>query len=139
MMIGNGHRTRRSFTVGLALFGLFFQLLLPIPLAVAAGPGAPNRILEICAADGIVRVPLPIGDQTGAPGEADEFVEACNHCVLHAAHLALPSRTADTVMRPADAGERLPFLTSDRNPKSAEAAAFDARGPPTAARSRASA
>lgn len=137
-----GHSPRRPLTVGLALFGLFFQLFLPVSIAAAAEPGAPNRILEICAADGIVRVPLPAHNGAdGAAGaqDAGEYVEACNHCVLHAAHFFLPSRGPDTAARPVAGGARLTLSISDRNPGSAARAGFDARGPPMPASFRATA
>ena len=128
-----GQSARRSLAVGLALFGLFFQLLLPIPLSVAAEPGAPNRVLEICAADGIVRVPLPSGEKADGEHESGGYVEACNHCVLHAAHFVLPARGIEATVRPGTKGERLTLLSSDRNPETAPKAGFDARGPPAAA------
>jgi hypothetical protein len=118
---------------------LFFQLLLPIPLSVAAEPGAPNRVLEICAADGIVRVPLPSGEKADGEDERGSYVEACNHCVLHAAHFFLPARGIEEIVQPIALGERLTLLSSDRNPGTAPKAGFDARGPPAAARSRANA
>ena len=139
-----GHSASRSLAVGLALFGLFFQLLLPIPLAAAVEPGAPNRILEICAADGIVRVPLPAAtapssDAEDGEDEGGSYVEACNHCVLHAAHFFLPARGIDEIVQPTALGERLSLLSSDRNPGTAPKAGFDARGPPALAPSRANA
>ncbi|RVU36605.1 hypothetical protein EOI86_15595 [Hwanghaeella grinnelliae] len=140
-----GHSARRSLAVGLALFGLFFQLLLPIPLSVAAEPGAPNRVLEICAADGIVRVPLPaaasqpFSDTANGEDGRGSYVEACNHCVLHAAHLFLPARGFEETVQPAALGERLPILSSDHNPGTAPRAGFDARGPPAAGPTRANA
>lgn len=137
-----GHSARHSLAVGLALFGLFFQLFLPISLAAAAEPGAPNRVLEICAADGIVRVPLP-PSETGETGdgssEAGGYVEACNHCVLHAAHFFLPTRAPEAMVRPATGGERLALSLSDENPGTAQRAGFDARGPPMASPFRATA
>lgn len=130
MTAAGSPRARRPLAVGLALFGLFFQLFLPIPLSAASEPGAPNRVLEICAADGIVRVPLPAQD--GAAGEADDgaYVEACNHCVLHAAFFFLPVREPETVDRPFAVHERFVLPQSDKYREAAATAAFDARGPP---------
>lgn len=125
------HNPRRALAVGLALFGLFFQLLLPIPLAAAVEPGAPNRVLEICAADGIVRVPLPAVDQTGGDEQGTSgYVEACNHCVLHAAQFVLPPTYDDADIGPTANVRRLAYSLSDENPKGARIAPFDARGPP---------
>lgn len=139
MTARRGQSASRSLAVGLALFGLFFQLLLPIPLSIAAEPGAPNHVLEICAADGIVRVPLPYGEKADGKDEGGSYVEACNHCVLHAAHFFLALREIKENLRPTTLGERLTLLSSDRNPGTAPKAGFDARGPPAAAPSPAKA
>lgn len=131
MTMRAGHSTRRSLAIGLALFGLFFQLFLPVSLAAAAEPGGPNRVLEICAADGIVRVPLPPGETRDGASDAGAYVEACNHCVLHAAHFFLPARGLEAIERPATGGQRLSRTLSDRNHGTAAKAGFDARGPPS--------
>lgn len=139
MTARRGQSASRSLAVGLALFGLFFQLLLPIPLSIAAEPDAPNRVLEICSADGIVRIPLPSGETADGSDERGSYVEACNHCVLHAAHFCLPARGIEKTVHPGTLGERLTLLSSDRNPGTAPKVGFDARGPPMAARSPAKA
>lgn len=133
MTTRSGHSTYRSLAVGLALFGLFFQLFLPISLAAAAEPGAPNSFLEICSADGIIHVPLPDTGQTGRDGADDAYVEACNHCVLHAAHFVLSSRVQETKEPYTAKGQPIGLALSDGNHGPAPRAGFDARGPPRAA------
>lgn len=124
-----GHGARRSLGVGLALFGLVFQLFLPISLA-AAGPGGANHVLEICTADGLVRIPLPANEtKTGGDGAAGH-VEACNHCVLHAVNFFVPTQIEGIADRSIAAGIRLALHVTDDNRNAAANAGFDARGPP---------
>ncbi len=126
-MMGRGRQLGRV-AAGVAFFGLFFQLFLPVALAATADAGADNRVLEICSIDGSRLVDFAIDGET--PEDGVQTVELCTRCIVHAAFA--PVRPAGLIPAPvsgyADVGyaprptpyHAMAFISSD----------LAARGPP---------